>query len=78
MRFQIKETLCHWRISQISEVLYSIDLPVLKVLPAIIMASHSTVPSSVRYDPQPAFKTPLLSMLLVASSTASSELPPYC
>jgi len=50
--------------------------PHSKVVPSIRLASHSTVPFHVRFDPQPAFVNGESSKTTVAAMTASKDEPP--
>lgn len=49
--------------------------PYCKLLPSITLASHSTVPFNVRFDPNPAFVIGESSSTTTASTTASNALP---
>jgi len=50
--------------------------PNCKLLPSITLASHSTVPFKVRFDPNPAFVMGESSNTITVSTTASNTLPP--
>lgn len=50
--------------------------PNCKLLPSITLASHSTVPSQVRFDPNPAFVIGESSRTITVSTTASNTLLP--
>lgn len=50
--------------------------PNCNVVLSITLASHSTAPSNVRFDPNPALVKGEFSNTITVSTTASNELPP--
>lgn len=50
--------------------------PNCRLLPSITLASHSTVPFKVRFDPNAAFVMGESSSIITVSTTASNALPP--
>lgn len=49
--------------------------PYCKLLPSITLASHSTVPFKVRFEPNPAFVIGESSSTITVSTAASNALP---